>query len=99
MKVAEIERDYLTNKGDPYYRVGKEFHILDQYAESINAGDAPKTRFRLKDDDEEVYYGGWLFNDADCEVQFEVLRWAMVDSGCTIIEIKNDNGNWRQEIG
>lgn len=59
----------------------------------------PETKFRLYDDDEILYYSGWLKNDTDCMVQQFVLAWAMADSGCTIIKIFHPISNtWIQEI-
>lgn len=47
------------------------------------------TRFRLKDDDGEIYYYGQM-PDADIngneEVAFAPLNWGMADAGCTIME-------------
>lgn len=111
---AAIDHDYINTGKDSYgvpSRVGKLFgyvskeQFLDLFADDsdvrlddINLEDV-KTRFRCKDDDGIVYYGGWLYNDPDCEVQFTVLQWCQNDAGCTTIEIKDDNRNWRQEIG
>lgn len=61
-------------------------------------GNYDQVRFRCKDDDGEVYYGGWLLNDHDGLVQYAVLEWAQRDAGCTTIEVKI-NGKWVQEIG
>lgn len=60
--------------------------------------DGPKMRFRLLDDDNEVYYGGWLLNDDECINQQIILDWAMHDSGAVIIQVKVNN-EWVQEIG
>lgn len=90
MIVAKIDRDYIND--DDFNRVGMEFHW--------EANDFPfhKTRFRAKDDDGEVYYGGWLYNDDHGNIQLDVLRWAEADAGCTTIEVKINN-EWKQEIG
>lgn len=50
--------------------------------------------FRLKDDDDNVYYYGRA-NECDSEEAFEPLDWAMNDSGCTSIEYKLESG-WEQ---
>jgi len=69
----KIDRDYITEEGEPT-RVGTT-------GETINVGIGPiwpeiidlpvtlgQTRFRMKDDDGEVYYGGWLHNDDECPI-------------------------------
>lgn len=103
---AAIDRDYInTEEGSSFNRVGKLFGYVskEMFLKLFDSRDveldAVKTRFRCKDDDGIVYYGGWLYNDPDCEVQYEVLRWCQNDAGCTTIEVKNDHGYWRQEIG
>lgn len=57
-----------------------------------------KTKFKLYDDDDELYYSGWLYNDDQCIVQQFVLKWAEADSGCTTILIHNGS-EYVQEIG
>lgn len=112
MIVAQIDRDYINREpGNPYNRVGKEFDLdtLHTVKELGMTSLMPKTRFRCKDDDGEVYYGGWLLNDSEGEVQLEVLRWCQADAGCTTIEVKlpaklHDGQlcyteEWKQEIG
>lgn len=107
MVVAEIDKDYInTEPESEYNRVGKKFEITGWGRVEIFGVDniPPKVRFRCKDDDGEVYYGGWLYNDSECEVQEEVLRWCQNDAGCTTIEIAVMQGDstsyhWKQEIG
>lgn len=97
--IARIERDYLHEKDDPLSsnRVGQTFsmHLLESDTSTLVG--APKTRFRLLDDDRIPYYGGWLINDHACEVQTAILQWGAHDAGCTIIEVRKD-GKWQQEI-
>lgn len=57
-----------------------------------------RTEFKLYDDDNELYYTGWLKDDDEALVQQFVLAWAMADSGCTTIKVKVD-GEWVQIIG
>ena len=45
-----------------------------------------KNKFRLKDDDSEIYYYGVSDDDSD----FMPLDWAMPRFGCTIIEYRNE---------
>jgi hypothetical protein len=50
-------------------------------------------KFRLKDDDNEIYAYGYSKTDDD-EAAFEPLDWAEGNYGCTMIEYKNKNGEW-----
>lgn len=86
-----IDRDYISELGE-VSRVGSEG--AQQYC--VNEGE--KVRFRMKDDDGEVYYSGWLLDDPDCINQESALSYGMYDAGCTTIEVKR-NGEWVQEIG
>ena len=106
MIVARIDRDYINQQEakDPHSpissRVGLEWdhESLTQQLESLIEF-APKVRFRTKDDDGVIYYGGWLLNDDQGEVQYLVQRWTERDAGCTTIEVKLTDGKWHQEIG
>jgi len=101
--VAKVDRDYLAD-GAEDTRVGSRWttkEVLTYASEPVDIQDvlkSPKTRFRLKDDDGEVYYGGWLLNDDFCAVQEIVLKWGTWDAGCTTIEVKVNN-EWKQEMG
>ena len=114
--VAEITRDHLyekwQNEGhikeDDINHKGKEFHydaMQDWWGwedECVAKDDIPeeKTKFKLFDDDDELYYSGWLLNDAECIVQSFVQKWAEADSGCTTILIyKDSEAGFVQEIG
>lgn len=99
----KIDRDYLP--GDTT-RVGygEDHERIPLFAAvaGIESGPLPVTeetvRFRLLDDDGEVYYGGWLHDDDDCENQFAALRFGEGDAGATEIQVKR-NGEWVTEIG
>ena len=90
MIYAKVDRDYIA-EDDDVSRVGIEWS-----SDLFPVGDT--VRFRVKDDDGEVYYGGWLINDPYGNVQYNVLKWAEHDAGATTIEVKL-NGKWVQEIG
>lgn len=66
--------------------------------ESVHAAltTAPETcrRFRLKDDDGQVYYEGIFAGDHTSEDAFTPLEWATDYAGCTSIEYLQDNGQW-----
>lgn len=100
MKIAAIDRDYITHELDTSTRVGLNWQEdgLSEALEDVNLSELPEVRFRCKDDDGEIYYGGWLLNDEEGEVQYIVLMWAQHDAGCTTIEVNLD-GEWVQEIG
>lgn len=57
-------------------------------------------RWRVKDSDDNIYYGGWLINDGECIVQQAILKWAERDVGATTIEVRDvDTNEWKAEIG
>ena len=97
----EIDRDYINDGDDK--RVGFTGETVNVglgpiMPEIITLPHGPVARFRMRDDDGEVYYGGWLHNDDDCLNQQAALDFGMCDAGCTIIEIKVGNGKWKQEM-
>lgn len=65
-------------------------------AEATKAAHAFKTKFRLYDDDDELYLSGLMKLDSDVmEAEFEPLDWAMDNFGCTRIDIFNHaKGIW-----
>jgi hypothetical protein len=100
----EIDKDYINTEEGDINRVGVT-------GETANIGfglimpewidlprNAPKVRFRMKDDDGQVYYEGWLHNDDECLNQDAALHYGRADAGCTTIEVKL-GGKWVQEIG
>lgn len=99
----EIDRDYITEK-DETNRVGVTGETVNVGAgivapEFITLPPGPVTRFRMKDDDGNVYYGGWLHNDDEGLNQQAALEFGRHDAGCTTIEVKDASGLWIQEIG
>lgn len=113
MIIAHIDKDYISNP-DEKSRVGLEWTTKDlrewwvaqlnpanefEYViRNVEQASKNKTRFRCLDDDGEIYYGGWLYNDDDCFVQMLVLSFCQYDAGTTEIQIKTNNG-WKAEIG
>ena len=96
-----ITKDHIWQEGDTTpSRHGKSW-TKEQV--QINAGeDIPipfkgNIKFKLFDDDEILYYEGWLLDDEECLAQQFILQWAMHDAGCTIIKVQRE-GTWVQEI-
>jgi len=87
-----IDRDYITPKGEECYRVGKK---TNDYFEQDQS---KRIRFRCLDDDGNVYYGGWLIDNDDCDAQDSILDFTMNDAGCVEVQVKR-NGEWVTEIG
>lgn len=105
MVVAEIDKDYFGADYDgSFSKKGHKFETSNTWSIPLLT---PRVRWRTKDDDGELCYGGWLLNDSEGDVQLEVLRYCMADVGATIIEIREiDPGSdpeakpkWVQEIG
>lgn len=109
MQVAEITKDHLFDNLDigDHTEAGRQFDydaMRDWWGWELELteGNIPKekTKFKLYDDDDELYYEGWLLNDDWCIVQQFVLKWAEVDSGCTLITVYKDaEAGYVQEIG
>lgn len=47
--------------------------------------------FKLYDDDDILYYSGY-YNEETLDEEMEVLDWAMNDSGCTRMDVRNEQG-------
>jgi hypothetical protein len=80
----------------------KDYYSAQNMGEQLqpdwSPGSTEPTRFRLLDDDREVYYGGWLLDDDECLVQMMVSAWGTWDAGAIHIEIKKGD-EWVMEIG
>lgn len=85
---ARIDRDYI-NRGEyeEFNRVGTTF--------GSRVEDSEVVRFRLKDDDGEIYYGG----EADDEALETVYEFGLRDAGTTLLETKSGAGEWELVIG
>jgi hypothetical protein len=98
--VAEIEYDWLEHQE---YKRKFDYDALVAWwgwdDEIEEPKEANKVKFRLYDDDDELYYTGWLYNDDQALVQQFVLDWAKADSGCTRIMVNIRGKGWTQEIG
>lgn len=101
----KIDRDYIAEPGEAT-RVGhsEEYERIPVYTAfaGITSGPLPITgdtvRFRLLDDDGEVYYGGWLHDDPEGRNQFAALSFGEGDAGATEIQVSR-NGEWVTEVG
>jgi len=104
--LAELDKDHYAERynevsphlGRTQWTYQQVLDFADPYEAENFAPEPHKTRWRMKDDDGEIYYGGWLYNDGHCVVQDLILKWGTYDSGCTTIEVKIDD-EWKQEIG
>jgi hypothetical protein len=105
--VFKITKDLLTKKGELCYAAGTyHFDCGDdpaKDAEAIKAFDeAPHIRFRLKDDDDIIYYYG-LIPSASMELKDggeELMRpayWGEYFAGCYKIEHYID-GKWQEVV-
>ena len=101
IKVAQIDRHYEYSP-DEVSVIGTQWTVKELLKFSEYDPNEPlpteEIRFRLLDDDDNVYYGGWLLNDSGCAVQSIVLEWGTYYAGCTTIEVKK-NDEWFREIG
>jgi hypothetical protein len=100
-----IDKDYINADAPEFDRTGTVLEEAPLYViekvmrvnPSIPAGDN-MIKFKLFDDDGELYYEGRLTDDAECENQSAALRFGEADAGCTLIIVER-NGQWVQEIG
>lgn len=86
-----IDRDYISREND-LSRAG-----LTSRGWNSDISAQALVRFRLLDDDGEIYYGGSLVDDDECMSQDAALAFGANDAGCTHIQVKRD-GKWIQEI-
>ncbi|MGH7239877.1 MAG: hypothetical protein ACREHG_07405 [Candidatus Saccharimonadales bacterium] len=53
------------------------------------------TRFRIYDDDDELYFSGYFFGDSESEDGFGPLDdYGLPDAGATRIDYLRENGEW-----
>jgi hypothetical protein len=69
---------------------------------TVEGGPLPSTgeliKFKLFDDDMELYYSGTLHDDDECLNQESALSWGEYDAGCTTIMVERD-GVWVVDLG
>lgn len=108
MIVAEITKDHISADNPEYNQEGRTFDY-DAMCDWWGWHDLPdidgwlpkaQTEFKLYDDDDELYYEGWLLNEDECIVQQFVQKWAESYAGCTTILVYKDaEAGYIQEIG
>ena len=99
MRGFKITKDHINGPESDHYE--PEFDrtgmIHDIYLDGSPMPDGPEARFRMYDDDKELYYEGVLGDDPYSENEMEALNYGIWDAGCTIIEVMR-NGTWKREI-
>jgi hypothetical protein len=63
--------------------------------------EGPTVKFKLFDDDGELYYSGILTDDDECVNQMAALRWGEAEAGAAIIKVLRpsmEKTEWVQEI-
>lgn len=113
--IAEVTRDYEAKREEftsnvvgttwsmeSVNRAG-HFWMIHQ-GESVYTNSPPdttkKVQWKLYDDDNNLMYGGWLYDDPECVTQMAILSWGGYDAGCTTLKIKNpQTKKWEQVIG
>ena len=51
-------------------------------------------KFRLYDDDGNLYYQGVMYDDGSEVQAFAPLQWGAYDAGCTTMRVQNARGGW-----
>lgn len=87
---ARITKDKLWEPGDSL--PSREGEVIVDHHNGEFSGTVLDVR--LLDDDREHYYTAVADDDA-LEALFD---WAMFDAGCTILQVKDEDGNWKDEI-
>ena len=94
-----IDKDHIKNESEPEGTncnakgVCGPRGATEAEIESLKNGAG--TKFRLFDDDNNLYYEGRLLGDPESEDGFGPLDdFGMPNAGCTYIEYKNANGKW-----
>lgn len=97
--IAELTKDWIdSDKPLRQVQWDTESILLWWGWETALVYGKDKIPWRLYDDDGELYYEGWLYEDDEAIIEQAVLDWGMHDSGCTEIQVKR-NGKWVTEIG
>lgn len=79
-------------------RISAQAVFMGMKSEPLPSDLWPLVKFRLRDEDGNVFYWGELHDDDDCLNQDAALSFGAADVGATHIEIYR-GGKWVQEIG
>lgn len=102
-----IDEDLIAEgPDDPFNRTGetKEYALLPLQAYLVGIkpqklpDNYPPVKFRLLDDDDEVYYIGTLHDDPECLNQSAARDYGEADAGAVKIQVER-GGKWVYEIG
>lgn len=88
----ELDRSGTILEETPLFGIEKVLGVDPTLPASDNL-----VKFRLFDDDNELYYEGRLTDDDECENQSAALRFGEADAGAVTILVER-NGQWIQEI-
>lgn len=67
----------------------------EELVSKLTASPRQGIKFKLYDDDGELYYSGRYIGPDDSETaQFSPLDWGTWNAGCTYMKVKNDKGEW-----
>lgn len=87
----------------PLYGIERAMGIDDTLPDAEDGSKLLLVKFKMYDDDGELYYEGELHDDADCMNQSAALRWGESNAGCTTIKVFREGSEsgdrWIQEIG
>lgn len=99
-KIADLKRGdkSMTGYSEDHNRVP----VIAVMALGAQSEPLPKAnswvKFRLYDDDGNLYYKGICHDDEGCENQLAALTWGEGFAGCTEIKVKRGD-SWVYEIG
>lgn len=79
----KIDRDYIAGQHDLDSVVGKHW----QGRKGKPAPKDARIRWRMLDDDGNVYFGGWLVEGETGDPFLHLLDWGMAYAGCTSIQV------------
>jgi len=96
-----VDRDYIGPDADPELSLPSRVGTRSESWTRAMKDDEQCVRFRLLDDDGNVYYGGYLVESEDGETAGStLLEWGMHDAGAVALEIREGpNEPWASYMG
>lgn len=98
-----ITRDYISEGSAKATGTIGPRNASDRDEARLRRGEG--TKFRMLDDDGNVYYHGRRLDGSDCEAEYEEYNgepefspldcFGRPNAGCTDIQEKDENGKWR----